>query len=69
MFPHEYRRALGEQYLAQVKADEAVAEQAKRDRVMGKITGFMELERVQEVALPVGERLRHYREFILDAQG
>jgi glutamate synthase (NADPH) small chain len=32
---------------------------------MGKITGFMELERIQEVALPVGERLRHNREFIL----
>ncbi len=32
---------------------------------MGKITGFMELERVQEVAQPTGERVRHYREFIL----
>jgi glutamate synthase (NADPH/NADH) small chain len=32
---------------------------------MGKMTGFMELERVQEVALAVPERLRHYREFIL----
>jgi glutamate synthase (NADPH/NADH) small chain len=32
---------------------------------MGKSTGFMELERIREVALPVGERLRHYREFIL----
>jgi glutamate synthase (NADPH) small chain len=32
---------------------------------MGKITGFMELERVQEVALPVAERVRNYREFIL----
>jgi glutamate synthase (NADPH/NADH) small chain len=32
---------------------------------MGKITGFMELERVQETALPVGERLSNYREFIL----
>jgi glutamate synthase (NADPH/NADH) small chain len=32
---------------------------------MGKVTGFMELERVQEVALPVGERVRNYREFIL----
>ncbi|HTR58943.1 MAG TPA: glutamate synthase subunit beta [Casimicrobiaceae bacterium] len=31
---------------------------------MGKVTGFMELERVQEVALPVVERLRNYREFI-----
>ncbi len=32
---------------------------------MGKITGFMEFERIQEVALPVEERVRHYREFIL----
>ncbi len=32
---------------------------------MGKITGFMELERVQEVAQPVEERVRHYREFIV----
>src|SRR5439155_12837141 len=40
-------------------------ESAKRDRVMGKTTGFMELERVQEVALPVAKRVRNYREFIL----
>jgi glutamate synthase (NADPH) small chain len=32
---------------------------------MGKITGFMELERVREVARPVEERVRNYREFIL----
>jgi glutamate synthase (NADPH/NADH) small chain len=32
---------------------------------MGKITGFMELERVAETALPVKERVRGYREFIL----
>jgi glutamate synthase (NADPH) small chain len=32
---------------------------------MGKITGFMELERIAEVALPVQERVRGYREFIL----
>src|SRR5438309_2682826 len=32
---------------------------------MGKITGFMELERIREVALPVEERVRNYREFIL----
>jgi len=32
---------------------------------MGKTTGFMELERVHEVALPVVERVRNYREFIL----
>jgi len=34
-------------------------------RAMGKITGFMELERVREVWLPVEERVRNYREFIL----
>ncbi len=32
---------------------------------MGKITGFMELARIQEVALPPGERVRNYREFVL----
>jgi len=32
---------------------------------MGKITGFLELQRVAEVAEPVNERVRHYREFIL----
>ncbi len=32
---------------------------------MGKITGFMELQRIQEVALPVAERIRSFREFIL----
>jgi glutamate synthase (NADPH/NADH) small chain len=32
---------------------------------VGKITGFMELERVAETALPVKERVRGYREFIL----
>ena len=32
---------------------------------MGKITGFLELERVQEAAEPAKARVRHYREFIL----
>ena len=32
---------------------------------MGKITGFMELARIQEVALPAAERVRNYREFVL----
>src|SRR3954449_5101332 len=32
---------------------------------MGKTTGFMELARIQEVALPVEERVRSYREFTL----
>ena len=31
---------------------------------MGKITGFMELARIQEVALPVEERVHNYREFV-----
>jgi len=32
---------------------------------MGKITGFMELQRIQEVALPPAERVHNYREFVL----
>ena len=32
---------------------------------MGKITGFIELERISETALPVAQRVRGYREFIL----
>jgi len=32
---------------------------------MGKITGFLELERIQEAAQPVQQRVRHYQEFIL----
>lgn len=32
---------------------------------MGKITGFMEFERVAETAEPAPQRVKHYREFIL----
>jgi glutamate synthase (NADPH/NADH) small chain len=32
---------------------------------MGKITGFMEFERIEEGYLPVPERLRNYREFVI----
>jgi len=32
---------------------------------MGKITGFMELQRIQEASLPAAERVRNYREFVL----
>ena len=32
---------------------------------MGKVTGFMEFERVEEGYKPVAERLKHYNEFVL----
>ena len=32
---------------------------------MGKITGFLELQRIQEAMQPTAERVRHYREFTL----
>jgi glutamate synthase (NADPH/NADH) small chain len=32
---------------------------------MGKITGFLELARIQEAAEPANERVHHYREFVL----
>jgi len=38
---------------------------------MGKITGFMEIERIEEGYRPVPERLKHYQEFVVglnDAQ-
>ena len=38
---------------------------------MGKITGFMEFERVEEGYRPIDERVKHYKEFVIvlgDAQ-
>ncbi|CAN7251478.1 glutamate synthase subunit beta [Acidovorax sp. Leaf78] len=32
---------------------------------MGKTTGFMEFERIEEGYKPVGERLKHYKEFVI----
>ncbi len=32
---------------------------------MGKVTGFMEYQRLSEAQLPVAERLKNYREFVL----
>ena len=32
---------------------------------MGKITGFMELERIEEGYKPAAERLKHFREFVI----
>ncbi len=32
---------------------------------MGKVTGFIELQRIQEASLPVAERVKSYREFVL----
>jgi glutamate synthase (NADPH) small chain len=32
---------------------------------MGKITGFLELQRIKEAAQPAVERVRHYREFVV----
>ena len=32
---------------------------------MGKITGFLEIERLEEGYKPVAERLKNYKEFVL----
>ena len=32
---------------------------------MGKITGFMDFERVEEGYKPVTERLKNYKEFVI----
>ena len=32
---------------------------------MGKVTGFMEYERIEEGYKPVSERVKHYKEFVV----
>ena len=32
---------------------------------MGKVTGFLEFQRLNEASEPAPERLRHWREFVL----
>ena len=32
---------------------------------MGKSTGFLEYQRLSEASLPVAERVRNYKEFVL----
>jgi glutamate synthase (NADPH/NADH) small chain len=42
-----------------------------KGKIMGKVTGFMEFERIEEGYKPVAERLKHYKEFVIgldDAQ-
>ncbi len=36
---------------------------------MGKVTGFMEYERIEEGYKPVDERVKHYREFVVGLDG
>jgi len=36
---------------------------------MGKVTGFLEFDRVEEGYAPVAERLRHYKEFVVGLAG
>ena len=32
---------------------------------MGKVTGFLEFQRLQEAAEPIDTRVHHYREFVM----
>jgi hypothetical protein len=87
VFPNEYKRALGEihakksaasvessksaQKRLSVAAKQGWHSSAQRKRIMGKVTGFMEFERIEEGYKPVAERLKHYKEFVVgldDAQ-
>ncbi len=56
--PVEYRRALAE--LAKEKPP-----QCRPRSSMGKITGFLEIERDDRDYQPVAERVKHYHEFVL----
>src|SRR5438105_2142893 len=37
----------------------------QHDNIMGKVTGFMEYERLEEGYAPVAERVKHYSEFVI----
>jgi len=61
VFPNEYRRALGE-----LAARHGFAKRGPgRVTAMGKITGFMEYERLEEAHEEPKARRQHYREFHL----
>ena len=84
VFPNEYKRALAEMYEREVEAassgnNAACGDEAdtvgcrpevrgREERIMGKITGFMEFERVEEGYQPVPERVKHYKEFVIGAR-
>jgi hypothetical protein len=87
VFPIEYKRALGEyakKMEASVwpppkrcckqgrrSPPSKAAQRITKDTIMGKVTGFMEYERIEEGYKPVAERLKHYKEFVIgldDAQ-
>ena len=36
---------------------------------MGKTTGFMEYERIEEGSAPAAERVKHYKEFVIGLDG
>jgi ferredoxin len=54
VMPNEYKRALKE-----------LACQEGGCIIMGKVTGFMEFKRLSEANLPVTDRLKNYKEFVL----
>jgi ferredoxin len=63
VFPHEYRRALKELHGG---ATARRAEEAGRIRkTMGKITGFLEYQRLEEAAEAPQSRRKHWREFVV----
>jgi hypothetical protein len=80
VFPNEYKRALAEMHEREVLAatennhasppsrtasPPPEAATTRRSKDMGKITGFMEYERVEEGYKPVPERVKHYKEFVI----
>ncbi len=60
VFPNEYRRALGE-----LAREGQAPRGVKTDRSMGKVTGFLEYERLEEPHEAKEARKKHYREFYL----
>ena len=58
--PVEYRRALAELMTKQKRGPRPVAGEYR----MGKVTGFLEIDRQDRKYKPAADRIRHYHEFV-----
>ena len=63
VMPIEYRRALSE-LISEVE-DEPPLDGARGGVAMGKVTGFLEIDRRDRRYAPASDRIRHYKEFVI----
>ena len=64
IMPVEYRRALQQLEKAQATSD-GMTIGVRKKRLMGKVTGFLEIDRQERKYAPAADRIRHYHEFVI----